>query len=121
MSRMTELEPAVLPVTVLAAHLQACAEELASSGEVELGDLVVALEHLMVGQRRLAETFTGLAERARAAHDGTLAAAPSPEVTALEEILRATSTAFGASAAALAEGAPMARAIAESTGSNKRL
>lgn len=121
MTAMPELEPSVLPVTVAASHLRACAAELETAREVALADLPAVLGDLVEGQRLLAAAIGRLAERVEDGRDGVLAAAPSVEVGALSQVLQAAAGAFGYSADALAESEPFARTAAENAGSNTRL
>ncbi|TWE23230.1 hypothetical protein [Prauserella muralis] len=119
---MTELQPAVLPVTVTASHLRACAGELAGAGRVELGELTTMLEQVVAGQRLLAGALGSLAARvSEGHHSGALAAAPSADVEALADVLHAAADAFGCSAEALGESAPLATEIARTAGLDTRL
>lgn len=118
---MPELEPTVLPTTVAASHLRACAAELDGAKEVELGDLATVIADLVTGQRLLSSALTRLAERVEDGQPGVLAAAPSPEVGALAQVLQAAAAAFGYSADALAESESFARITAEFAGPNTRL
>ncbi|TNC22510.1 hypothetical protein [Amycolatopsis alkalitolerans] len=118
---MPELEPTVLPITVAASHLRACAAELDAAGEMSVGELGVVLADLVTGQRLLSSALTRLAERVEDGQAGVLAAAPSPEVGALAQVLQAAAGAFGYSADALSESEPFARIAAEFAGPNARL
>lgn len=118
---MPELEPTVLPTTVAASHLRACAAELDDAQEVELGELATVLADLVAGQRLLSSALTRLAERVEDGQAGLLAAAPSPEVGALAQVLQAAAGAFGYSADALAESEPFAQITAEIVGPSTRL
>lgn len=118
---MPELEPTVLPTTVAASHLRACAAELDGAQEVELGDLATVIADLVAGQRLLSSALTRLAERVEDGRAGLLAAAPSPEVGALAQVLQAASGAFGYSADALAESELFAQITAETVGPSTRL
>jgi hypothetical protein len=75
---MPELEPSVLPVTVAASHLRACAAELGGAQAAELGELAAVVGDLVAGQRLLARALVRLSERVDRARAGVLAAAPSP-------------------------------------------
>ncbi|PWV85576.1 hypothetical protein SAMN05421630_102387 [Prauserella marina] len=122
MSAMTELEPAVLPVTVTASHLRACAEELANARNVDAADLGALLDAVVATAKGLTGTLSGLADKVGQGFEhGALSAAPSAETTALVDVLRAASTAFGCSADALAEAGPLARSVVESAGPDTRL
>lgn len=119
---MAELEPVLLPVTVAASHLQACAGALADAPDTALDDLVAVLGDVVHGQRHLAEAFAALAERVRHGRDdGRLDAATPVDVTAFAEVLQAAATAFGCSAEALSAGRPLARRITEMAGGDTRL
>lgn len=119
---MSELEPVVLPVTVAASHLRACASALADAPDAELGDLVTVLDDVVASQRGLATACAELAGRLRdGSDDGALSGAATVDVTAFAEVLRAAATALGCSAEALDSGAPLARRIAETAGADTRL
>jgi hypothetical protein len=121
MSAMPELEPSVLPITVAASHLRACAAELDGAHGTELGDLAEVIADLVTGQRLLSSALNRLAERVEDGQAGALAAAPSPEIGALAEVLQAAAGAFGYSADALAESEPLARIAADFAGPSTRL
>ncbi|GAB3501439.1 hypothetical protein GCM10027521_55150 [Amycolatopsis cihanbeyliensis] len=104
-----------LPATVVAAHLEACAAELAagtagrrpgpSVGSV--ADLAEVLRLLVAGQRHLSGALEHLAERVRDGDDSR-----PPEQDALAAVLRAAAEAAGYSADALAEGeTPLGRLL----------
>ncbi|GAB3563777.1 hypothetical protein GCM10027445_06490 [Amycolatopsis endophytica] len=114
-------ESTILPLTVAAAHLEACAAELDRAPETDLGEIVTVLKHLVGAQRHLSGTLTGLAERMGEARYGALAALPSAEMAALVEILQAAGAAFGYSADALGESEPLAAYVAANAGENTRL
>lgn len=118
---MPELEPTVLPTTVAASHLRACAAELDDAQEVRLGDLATVIADLVTGQRLLSSALTRLADRVADGRAGVLAAAPSPEIGALTQVLQAAAGAFGYSADALAESEPFARIAAEFAGPSTHL
>jgi hypothetical protein len=121
MSAMPELDPSVLPVTVTASHLRACAAELENAEVTELGELTEVIHAVVTAQRHLSGAFAGFAERVHDGHRGVLAAVPSPQLAALVEVLHAAASAFGYSADALVESEPLARFIAESAGTDTRL
>lgn len=119
---MAELEPVVLPVTVAASHLRACAEALAQAPGTELGELADVVGNVVGGQRHLAEALEGLARRVRAGGaEPALAAVPTADLAALAEVLHAAATAFGCSADALTESEHLVETIAETAGSHTRL
>ncbi|TVT28507.1 hypothetical protein FNH05_30220 [Amycolatopsis rhizosphaerae] len=118
---MPEIEPTLLPVTVASSHLRACAAEIDGAGGTEAGDLIPLLGDLVTAQRSLSRALIRLSDRVEGARHGVLAAAPSPEIDALGEVLRAAAGAFGYSADALAESAPLARVLVEFAGPDTRL
>ncbi|MFD2421322.1 hypothetical protein [Amycolatopsis pigmentata] len=118
---MPEPEPLVLPVTVAASHLRACAAELENAEVAGLGDLTRVIHDVVAAQRHLSGALSGLADRVAEGGDRALAAVPSPELIALTEILHAAASAFGYSADALTESEPLARFAAESAGTDTRL
>ncbi|KAA9151423.1 hypothetical protein FPZ12_038960 [Amycolatopsis acidicola] len=118
---MPELEPTVLPLTVAASHLRACAAELDGAEGTELGDLAAVIGDLVAGQRLLSSALSKLADRVDAGGEGVLAAAPPSQVQAMTQVLHAASGAFGYSADALCESEPLAKILAESGGPNTRL
>jgi hypothetical protein len=121
MSAMPELEPSVLPVTVAASHLRACAAELENSDTAELGELTAVIHDVVGAQRHLSAALAALAGRVIDGRAAALAAVPSPELTALAEILQAAGSAFGYSADALTESEPLARFLADFAGTDTRL
>jgi hypothetical protein len=121
MSAMPELEPSVLPVTVVASHLRACAVELENADEAELGELGEMIRDVVAAQRHLSGALAGLAGRVLEGSDGALAAVPSPHLAALMEVLHAAASALGYSADALTESEPLARSVAEFVGMDTRL
>ncbi|HVV13740.1 hypothetical protein [Amycolatopsis sp.] len=118
---MPELEPTVLPITVAASHLRACAAELDGAQGTELGDLTAVIGDLVAGQRMLSSALNRLAEQVDAGQEGVLAAAPPSQVQAMAQVLHAAAGAFGYSADALCESEPLARVLAEFGGPNTRL
>ncbi|HKS43958.1 MAG TPA: hypothetical protein VJT49_02375 [Amycolatopsis sp.] len=118
---MPELEPSVLPVTVAASHLRACAAELSTAEATSLGELTAVIGDVVAAQRHLSGALAALAGRVHDGRDSTLAAVPSPELAALAEILQAAASALGYSADALTESAPLARSLAEFAGTDTRL
>lgn len=118
---MPELEPSLLPVTVAASHLRACAAELENAGAAGLGELASVLRDVVTAERHLSGALAGLADRVWGEQGGTLAAVPSPQLAALVEILHAAACAFGYSADALTESEPLARFLAEFAGTDTRL
>ncbi|MBN6033393.1 hypothetical protein [Amycolatopsis sp. 195334CR] len=102
----------VLPGSIVAAHLEACAAELAGSAEVgTAGELADVLEHLACGQRQLSLALTRLAGVVRGSQvDG-----------ALTEVLEAAATAAGYSADAIAESEPVLGALLQTADEDTRL
>jgi hypothetical protein len=121
MSAMPELEPSVLPVTVAASHLRACAAELAKARDTELGDLVEVIGGVVAAQRHLSAALAGMGDRVFRGQDTALAAVPSPQLEALVDILQTAASAFCYSADALTESEPFARYLAELAGTDTRL
>lgn len=113
-------EPTVLPTTVTAAHLRACAAELDGAG-IAVEDLAPVFTDLVAGQRSLSRALARLAERVEDGRSGVLAPVPSPQAAALAQVLQAAADAFGYSADALAESEPFARIAAESVDPGTRL
>jgi hypothetical protein len=118
---MPELEPSVLPVTVTASHLRACAAELENSDTAGLGELTAVIHDVVAAQRHLSGGLAALAGRMALGQAAALAAVPSAELTALTEILQAAASAFGYSADALTESEPVARFLADFAGADTRL
>ena len=108
-----------LPLTVLSGHLASCAGDLVEgigTGRPAAGELATALTDLVGAQRQIAAALAGLAENLRDQHAaGGMAAMPSPDLTALTEILSAAACASGCASQALAETAPMMAVLVEST------
>lgn len=107
----------VLPGTVAAAHLAACAAGLAAdtspdriSGCVgDLAELAEMTEQLVNGQRQLARTLDQLATHLRQRPR-------SMQLTALVEVLRAAGEATGHAADALSESGPVIGLVRDSEG-----
>ena len=107
----------VLPGTVAAAHLAACAAGLATDTAPDrvsacvgsLAELAELAEHLVTGQRQLARTLDQLAEHLRERPR-------SMQLMALVEVLRAAGQATGHAADALAESGPVINLVRDSTG-----
>ncbi|GLY67068.1 hypothetical protein [Amycolatopsis taiwanensis] len=118
---MPELEPSVLPVTVAASHLRACAVELEKAGTAELGEVTAMIHDVVAAQRHLSAALAALAARVEDGRDTTLAAVPSPELVALTEVLQAAASAVGYSADALTESEPFAQSLADFAGTDTRL
>lgn len=110
MSRVTSVP--ILPATVAAEHLRACAAELAGDagigGLADVGVIVPALAH---AQRDISVALAAIAEHTRlvGAADGV----GSDELAALVDVLRAASAAAGHTADALAETLPLLENPAE--------
>lgn len=96
----------VLPATVVASHLQACAAELAA-GPVPLGELAEVLDHLVTGQRQLSLALERLA--------GGLDTARGIEEASLSEVLLAAASASGHAADALAASEHLVEKIIDDT------
>lgn len=88
----------VLPATVLTAHLESCAAELAAD-PLPPDDLARVVGQLVAGQRHIAATLSRLAGRLDAVD-----AVAAVDRAALAEVLRAAARATGHAADALAEG-----------------
>lgn len=108
----------VLPATVAAAHLTACAAELAghtAAGRAgaapqvgDLADLTAVVDQLVAGQRYIAAALARLAGHVTDRHhEGALAMVDAPDVVALTEVLAAAATATGHAAGALAQSRPV--------------
>jgi hypothetical protein len=107
-----------LPATVAAAHLTACAAELAgdivagrggaASSVADLAELTAVVDQLVDGQRYVAAALARLATHITDRHrDGALAVVEPSEIAALTEVLAAAATASGHAAGALAQGRPV--------------
>ncbi|HEX5405606.1 MAG TPA: hypothetical protein VFX16_25300 [Pseudonocardiaceae bacterium] len=115
-----------LPATVAAAHLTACANELAGdtgrSGIGDLADLTAVVDQLVAGQRHIAAALARLATHVGDRHrDGALAAVDSPDIAALTEVLNAAATATGHAAGALAQSRPVLDIVVSSAGPDARI
>ncbi len=111
-------DESVLPATVIAAHLETCAAELAGGPSVgSVGDVAAVLAHVVAGQQHLSAMLARLADYV----GDRRPAAPSPDLLALTEVLRAASAAAGYSADALAEGRPALESLVRSAGEDTRL
>lgn len=117
----------VLPATVVASHLEACAAELAAGAEADapLGtaeEFAEVVQHLLAGQRSLSRALAALAGRVWTAHEaGALPEVPPIELEVLTEVLHAAGNAVGYSADAIAESGPAIECMCESTARNTRL
>jgi ATP-dependent protease Clp ATPase subunit len=109
----------VLPGSVVAAHLHACASGLAD-GTVPARarscvetprELAEVIDHLVAGQRQIAASLAQLADYV---HDRRLD-------RALSEVLMASAEAAGFSADALAESQPLVQVVQDVTGPDTRL
>ncbi|HEY3748208.1 MAG TPA: hypothetical protein VGL80_03335 [Pseudonocardiaceae bacterium] len=121
-----------LPATVAAAHLTACAAELAgdtvagrAGADPEIGDLAdltAVVDQLVAGQRYVATALARLAGHITDRHrDGALAAVDSPDIAALTEVLAAAATATGHAAGALAQSRPVLDIVLASAGPDARI
>jgi hypothetical protein len=115
-----------LPATVAAAHLSACAAELAGdtgrSGISDLADLTAVVDQLVAGQRHIAAALARLSGHIGDRHrDGALAAVDSPDIAALTEVLTAAATATGHAAGALAQSRPVLDIVLASAGPDARI
>ena len=107
----------VLPGTVAAAHLAACAAGLVedtAAGRIDgcvrdFAELAELVDRLVAGQRHLAIALTQVADRLpdRSPDVVPRDAARSAQLAALAEVLRAAATATGYAADALAESGPV--------------
>jgi hypothetical protein len=116
-----------LPATVAAAHLAACAAELAAQpngrpGVADLGELAAVVDRLIDGQQRIAVALAGLAAHLTDRHRaGALGLVGAEDLGALTEILGAAATASGHAADALAEGGPVLDIVLAAAGPDTRL
>jgi len=96
---------ALLPATVVTAHLAACAAALADA-DLPVADLAETLDRLVAGQRHISAAL--------AAVSGRLARGPvTEERAALVEVLRAAAAASGHAADALAAGEQLFEIVAD--------
>src|ERR1700759_3625577 len=122
----------VLPATVAAAHLTACAGELAGdtaagrSGAApqvgDLADLTAVVDQLVAGQRYIAAALARLGSHVTDRHrDGALPMVESADVAALTEGLAAAPTATGHAAGALAQPRPVLDIVLAAAGPDARI
>jgi hypothetical protein len=122
----------VLPATVAAAHLTACAGELAGdtvAGRAgagpavgDLADVTAVVDQLVAGQRYIAAALARLAGHITERHrDGSLAMVESADVGALTEVLAAAATATGHAAGALAQSRPVLDIVLATAGPDARI
>jgi ABC-type transporter Mla subunit MlaD len=109
-----------LPATVVAAHLKACATELAvgrgAPNVPDLADLTAVVEDLVAGQQQIALALAHLADQITARRQRT-----GPDMSALAEVLGAAATATGHAADALAESRPVLDIVLASAGPETQL
>ncbi|HEX4724382.1 MAG TPA: hypothetical protein VH333_17825 [Pseudonocardiaceae bacterium] len=115
---MAEDEDApTLPATVVAAHLNACATELAvgrgAPNVSDLADLTSVVHDLVAGQQQIAIALAHLADQ--------LTARRHDDMSALAEVLSAAATATGHAADALAESRPVLDIVLSSAGPDAKL
>jgi hypothetical protein len=121
--------PAVLPATVVAAHLRSCAAELAAlaapAPDPRIGspsEFAEVIGLLLVGQRDISHALALLAGRVRDGQEsGALSAVPSPDLDVLAEVLRVAAGAVGHATDALAESVPSLGVLVDSAGEDSRL
>jgi hypothetical protein len=118
----------LLPATVAAAHLSACAAELAGhAGDDgpqvgDLADLAAVVRQLVDGQRDIAAALARLADHVADRHRaGALAVVEPSDVAALTEVLAAAGAATGHAADALAQGGPVLDVVLASAGPDGRI
>jgi hypothetical protein len=119
----------LLPATVAAAHLSACAAELAGRGAADTGpqvsdlaDLAAVVDQLVEGQRDIAAALARLADHVADRHRaGALAVVDPADLAALTEVLAAAGTATGHAADALAQSAPVLDVVLASAGPDGRI
>ncbi|HWC78379.1 MAG TPA: hypothetical protein VG756_00310 [Pseudonocardiaceae bacterium] len=112
----------VLPATIAAAHLAACATDLAADtapGRVTesvggLDELAELAGHLVAGQHQLAVALEHLAAHLHRRGAVLPDAVASAQLSALAEVLRAAGMASGHAAEALAESGPVLDLVRES-------
>ncbi|HEX3788816.1 MAG TPA: hypothetical protein VHW44_13205 [Pseudonocardiaceae bacterium] len=108
----------VLPGTVAAAHLAACAAELAAStGPTQVAECVGSvaeldelIDRLVAGQQHVSATLDQLADHLLRT---SIDAPESAQLTALAEVLHAAATATGHAAGALAASGPVLDLVRE--------
>lgn len=106
-----------LPPTVAATHLAASAAELAADTVADLAELADVLDRLVTGQRDIATTLARLADHITDRHAcGALAAAATPDIAALTEVLAAAAAATGYAAGALAQARPVLGIVVTAAG-----
>ncbi len=106
MSRVTSAP--ILPAAVAAAHLEACATELAGAQFNGMDDVQAIVPVLARAQRRLAVALDHLARHTDGGQTGGARAVDlSAEVSELTEVLYAASDAADATADALEESLPL--------------
>ena len=106
MSRVTSAP--ILPATVAAAHLEACAAELAGARLAGPDDVAAIVPVLARAQRQLAAALGNLARHTDGGPPcGAKVVGLSAEVSALTEVLHAASDAADATADALGEALPL--------------
>lgn len=121
--------PPLLPATVAASHLAACAAELAGDTPdgpapqiTDLADLAAVVDQLVAGQQHIAAALARLAahvdERRRA---GALAVVDPSDLAALTEVLAVAGTATGHAADALAQSGPVLDIVLASAGPEGRI
>ena len=112
---------AMLPGTVVAAHLRASAAALADgTTSVDTpAEFASVLTDVVAGQESVSASLARLAEYVR--DSPTLSEVPAEELAALTEVLLAAGRAAGYAAEALAQSRPMLRVILEVTGADTHL
>jgi hypothetical protein len=122
--------PLLLPATVAATHLAACAAELAgdtAAGDAgpqvsDLADVAALVDRLVAGQRDIATALARLAGHVTDRHRaGALAVVDPADLTALTEVLAAAGTATGHAADALAQSGPVLDIVLASAGPDSRV
>jgi hypothetical protein len=108
-----------LPATVVAAHLSACATELAvgrgAPNVSDLADLTAVVEHLVAGQQQIALALAHLADQL------TVRPRNGTDLSAVAEVLTAAAAATGHAADALAECRPVLDIVVSSAGPDAQL
>jgi hypothetical protein len=116
----------VLPATVVAAHLTACAAELAGHTVAgpsvgDLADLTAVVDQLVTGQQRIAAALAGLATRLGRQPDGALTAVDQPDLAALTDVRAAAAAATGHAADALTQSRPVLDIVLAAAGPEARI